>query len=218
MMWSKVFRHTERPTFYLEPHMTTILQLNSAARSQGAQSTLLANELVSKLSQRHGGAKVVVRDLLADNLPHLDDKVLGAFFTPADKRTPEQAAIDARSQALIAELQSADIIVIGVPLYNFGISTQLKAYFDWIARAGTTFRYTEAGAEGLVKGKKVYITAARGGKYIGTPNDTQTPFLKIFLGFLGMTDIEFVYAEGLAMGPDAAAAALNVAREAIAAI
>ncbi|CAB3797357.1 FMN-dependent NADH-azoreductase [Pararobbsia alpina] len=198
--------------------MTTILQLNSAARSQGAQSTMLASELVAKLSQAHGGAKVIVRDLLADNLPHLDDTVLGAFFTPAEKRTPEQVAIDARSQALIDELQSADVIVIGVPLYNFGISTQLKAYFDWIARNGVTFRYTEAGPEGLVKGKKVYIAAARGGKYSGTPTDTQTPFLKIFLGFIGITDIEFVYAEGLALGPDSAAAALNDAREAIAAI
>jgi FMN-dependent NADH-azoreductase len=198
--------------------MTTILQLNSAARSQGAQSTLLANELVAKLAQRNGGAKVVVRDLLADNLPHLDDTVLGAFFTPADKRTPEQVAIDARSQALIDELQAADVIVIGVPLYNFGISTQLKAYFDWIARAGVTFRYTAEGPEGLVKGKKVYIAAARGGMYTGTPNDTQTHYLKTFLGFLGMTDLEFVYAEGLAMGPDAAAKALSVAREAIAAI
>ncbi len=142
--------------------MTTILQLNSAARSQGAQSTLLANELVAKLAARHGGAKVVIRDLLADNLPHLDDTVLGAFFTPADQRTPEQAAIDARSQALIDELQAADVIVIGAPLYNFGVSTQLKAYFDWIARAGVTFRYTAEGPEGLVKGKKVYVTAARG--------------------------------------------------------
>jgi FMN-dependent NADH-azoreductase len=198
--------------------MTTILQLNSAARSQGAQSTMLANELVAKLSQGPGGAKVIVRDLLADNLPHLDDSVLGAFFTPAEQRTPEQVTIAARSQALIDELHSADVIVIGVPFYNFGISTQLKAYFDWISRRGETFRYTETGPEGLVLGKKVYIAATRGGKHSGTPTDTQTPFLKVFLGFLGMTDVEFVYAEGLAMGPDAAASALNEAREAIAAI
>jgi FMN-dependent NADH-azoreductase len=197
--------------------MTTILQLNSAARSQGAQSTQLASELVSQLAKRDG-AKVVVRDLLAANLPHLDDTILGAFFTPADQRTPEQVAIDARSIELIKELQAADVIVIGVPLYNFGISTQLKAYFDQIARAGVTFRYTANGAEGLVTGKKVYITAARGGKYLNTPNDTQTPYLKTFLGFLGMTDVEFIYAEGLAMGPDSATAALAGARESIAAL
>jgi FMN-dependent NADH-azoreductase len=197
--------------------MTTILQLNSAARSQGAQSTQLASELVSQLAKRDG-AKVVVRDLLAANLPHLDDTILGAFFTPAGQRTPEQVAIDARSIELIKELQAADVIVIGVPLYNFGISTQLKAYFDQIARAGVTFRYTANGAEGLVTGKKVYITAARGGKYLNTPNDTQTPYLKTFLGFLGMTDVEFIYAEGLAMGPDSATAALAGARESIAAL
>ena len=123
--------------------MTTILQLNSAARSQGANSTLLATELTAKLQSANPGAKVVVRDLLADALPHLDDSVLGAFFTPAEQRTPEQAAIAARSDALIAELQAADIIVIGAPMYNFGVSSQLKAYFDWIA--SETGPYTSAG-------------------------------------------------------------------------
>ncbi|HLX01558.1 MAG TPA: NAD(P)H-dependent oxidoreductase, partial [Trinickia sp.] len=152
--------------------MTTILQLNSAARSQGANSTLLANELTAKLQQSNAGAKVVVRNLLTDGLAHLDESVLGAFFTPADSRTAEQAAIVAKSDALIAELQAADIVVIGAPMYNFGISSQLKAYFDWIARAGVTFRYTENGPEGLVKGKKVFVVTARGGKYHGTPNDT----------------------------------------------
>jgi len=117
-----------------EPGMTTILQLNSAARSQGANSTLLANELAAKLQQSNPGSKLVVRDLLADTLPHLDDAVLGAFFTPAEQRTPEQATIVARSDALIAELQAADVVVIGAPMYNFGISSQLKAYFDWIAQ------------------------------------------------------------------------------------
>ncbi len=197
--------------------MTTILQINSAARSQGAQSTLLVNELTTRLQQSNPGAKLVSRDLQGDPLPHLDDATLGAFFTPADQRTPEQQAINARSEALIAELQAADVIVIGAPLYNFGVSSQLKTYFDWIARAGITFSYTANGPEGLVKGKKVYIVSARGGKYIGTPHDSQTPFLRSFLGFLGMTDVSFIYAEGLNMGPEAASAALASAREAIAA-
>ncbi|RDU95429.1 FMN-dependent NADH-azoreductase [Trinickia dinghuensis] len=197
--------------------MTTILQLNSAARSQGANSTLLANELAAKLQQANPGAKLVLRDLQADALPHLDDAVLGAFFTPAEQRTPGQAAIAARSDALIDELQAADVIIIGAPMYNFGISSQLKTYFDWIARAGVTFRYTANGPEGLVKGKKVYVVAARGGKYAGTPADSHTPHLKTFLGFIGITDVEFIYAEGLNMGPDAAGAALASAREAIAA-
>ncbi|HEF4743220.1 FMN-dependent NADH-azoreductase [Burkholderia multivorans] len=197
--------------------MTTILQINSAARSQGAQSTLLSNELTAKLQQSHPGAKVVVRDLLADGLPHLDESVLGAFFTPAENRSAEQNAIVAKSDALIAELQAADIIVIGAPMYNFGISSQLKTYFDWIARAGVTFRYTENGPEGLIKGKKVYVVSARGGKYAGTPHDSQTPYLRSFLGFVGMTDVSFIYAEGLNMGPEAQSAALAGAREAIAA-
>jgi len=197
--------------------MTTILQINSAARSQGANSTLLVNELTAKLQQSNPGAQVVVRNLQAEPLPHLDDAVLGAFFTPADQRTPEQAAIAARSDALIAELQAADVVVIGAPMYNFGISSQLKTYFDFIARAGVTFQYTANGPEGLVKGKKVYIVSARGGKYLGTPGDSQTPYLKTFLAFIGMTDVNFIYAEGLNMGPDAAGAALAAAREAIAA-
>ncbi|WP_175816724.1 FMN-dependent NADH-azoreductase [Burkholderia diffusa] len=197
--------------------MTTILQINSAARSQGAQSTLLANELTAKLQQSNPGAKVVVRDLLADGLPHLDESVLGAFFTPADQRSAEQNAIVAKSDALIAELQAADIIVIGAPMYNFGVSSQLKTYFDWIARAGVTFRYTENGPEGLIKGKKVHVVTARGGKYLGTPNDSQTPFLRTFLGFIGLTDVSFIHAEGLNLGPDAQSAALAGAREAIAA-
>ena len=199
--------------------MTTILQVNSAARSQGAQSTLLASELVAKLKTKFTGAQVTVRDLLSEGTTHLNDHTLGAFFTPGDKRSAEQQQVVDRSDALITELQAADIIVLAVPMYNFGISSQLKAYFDWIARAGVTFRYTPEGVpEGLIKGKKVYVVAARGGKYSGTPNDTQTPYLKTFLGFLGMTDIEFIYAEGLAMGEAAANDARASARQAIAAV
>jgi FMN-dependent NADH-azoreductase len=198
--------------------MTKILQINSAARTQGAQSTLLANELVAQLQSKLGQTEVVVRDLLKDGVPHLDDATLGAFFTPAEQRSAEQQVIHARSEALIAELQAADVVVIGVPMYNFGISSQLKTYFDWIARAGVTFRYTASGPEGLITGKKVYVVAARGGIYSGTPNDTQTPYLQTFLGFLGMKDVQFIYAEGMAMGEVAAAAALANARAAIAAV
>lgn len=197
--------------------MTTILQLNSAARSQGANSTLLAGELATRLQQSNPGAKLVVRDLLADALPHLDDAVLGAFFTPAEQRTPGQAAIVARSDALIAELQAADIVVIGAPMYNFGISSQLKTYFDWIARAGVTFRYTATGPEGLVKGKKAYVVSTRGGKHLGTPAESLTQHMTAFLGLIGITDVQFIYAEGFNLGPDAAGAALASAREAIAA-
>lgn len=198
--------------------MTTILQINSAARTQGAQSTLLAGEVSAQLQSKHAGAKLVVRNLLADNPSHLDDETIGAFFTPAENRTPGQVAINARSEALIAELQAADVIVLAAPMYNFGISSQLKAYFDQIARAGISFKYGANGPEGLITGKKVIIVTTRGGLYKGTPNDTQLPYLKSFLGFLGMTDVSVIYAEGLAMGPDAAGAAFTSAREAIAAL
>ena len=106
----------------------------------------------------------------------------------------------ALDDALIAEVQAADVVVLGVPMYNFGVPAQLKNWIDAIARAGVTFRYTANGPEGLLKGKKVYVALTRGGKYRDTPADTQVPYLKTVLGFLGMTDVQFVYAEGLAMG------------------
>ena len=101
---------------------------------------------------------------------------------------------------MIAEIQAADVVVLGVPMYNFGVPAQLKNWIDAISRAGVTFRYTENGPEGLLKGKKVYVALTRGGKYRNTPADTQVPYLQTVLTFLGMTDVQFVYAEGLAMG------------------
>ena len=140
-------------------------------------------------------------------MPHpiLDEAALGALFTPADQRTPEQSARVALDDALIAEIQAADAIVLGVPMYNFGVPAPLKNWIDAISRAGVTFRYTEKGPEGLLKGKTVYVALTRGGKYRNTPADTQVPYLQTVFTFLGMTDVHFVYAEGLAMGPDAEA-------------
>jgi len=119
---------------------------------------------------------------------------------------------------LIDELKAADVIVIGVPMVNFGISTQLKNWIDAVTKAGVTFKYTATGPVGLVEGKKVYAVLARGGIYRDQPHDTQLPYLRQILGFLGMTDVHFIYAEGLAMGPDAEAKALSSARAEIAAI
>ena len=180
-----------------------ILQINSSARVEGANSTRLANTVTARLQAKHPGATVTVRDLAVTPHPVLDAAALGALFTPGEQRSPEQAARLALSDALVAEVQAADVLVLGVPMYNFGISTQLKNWIDAIARAGVTFRYTENGPEGLVKGKKVYVAFARGGRYRGTAADTQTPYLQTVLGFLGMTDLHFVYAEGLNMGEDA---------------
>jgi len=180
-----------------------VLQINASAR-QGANSTRVADSLVARLQAANPTAQIVVRDLAANPHPILDEATLGALFTPADKRTPAQAARVALDDALIAEVQAAEVIVLGVPMYNLGVPVQLKSWIDAIARAGVTFRYTEKGPEGLLKGKKVYVGLARGGRYRDTPFDTQVPYLKTVLGFLGMTDVHFVYAEGLNMGADAA--------------
>src|SRR6266581_345567 len=123
----------------------------------------------------------------------------GAFLAKPEERTPEQQAVVDYSDALIGELKRADVVVLGLPMYNFGLPSTLKAYFDHVGRAGETFKYTEKGPAGLLTGKKVYVFAARGGMYAGTPNDTQTPFIRTFLSFIGMDDIEFIYAEGLAI-------------------
>src|SRR5688572_9086625 len=191
-----------------------VLQINSSARADASISTRLASELVSRLAG--AGDTVTVRDLRAQPHPALDEAALGALFTPADERTPEQAARVALDDALIAEIQAADVVVLGVPMINFGIPASLKNWIDAISRAKVTFQYTAQGPEGLLKGKKVYAVMARGGKYRGSPADSQVPYLRQVLGFLGMTDLEFIYAEGLAMGPDAEAAALSEAREKIA--
>lgn len=182
-----------------------ILQINASARRVGANSTQLANMVVARLQAEHPGTPRTLRDLAVAPHPMLDEAALGALFTPAGQRTPEQAARVALDDALIAELQAHDTLVLGVPMYNFGVPVQLKAWIDAIARAGTTFRYTASGPEGLLTGKTVYVALARGGLYRDTPNDSQVPYLKAVLGFLGLTDVRFIYAEGLAMGPDAAA-------------
>ena len=182
-----------------------ILQINASARRVGANSTQLANTVVARLQAERPGTPRTLRDLAVAPHPMLDEAALGALFTPAGQRTPEQAARVALDDALIAELQAHDTLVLGVPMYNFGVPVQLKAWIDAIARAGTTFRYTASGPEGLLTGKTVYVALARGGLYRDTPNDSQVPYLKAVLGFLGLTDVRFIYAEGLAMGPDAAA-------------
>lgn len=181
-----------------------ILQLNTSVRAAASNSTRVANAITARLQAKNPAAVVTVRDLSSNPAPLLDEAAVGALFTPDDQRTPEQAARVALGEALIAQVQATDVIVIGVPMYNFGIPAQLKSWIDGIARAGVTFRYTENGPEGLIKGKKVYVALARGGLYRDTPADTQVPYLKTVLGFLGMTDVEFIYAEGLAMGAEAA--------------
>jgi FMN-dependent NADH-azoreductase len=176
-----------------------ILQINSSIFARGGQSTRLADDFVALLAQEPG-AQVTVRDLTLAPLPHLDAERFAAFLAKPDERTPAQRAAVEESDRLIDELRAADVIVIGVPMYNFGIPSQLKAWFDQVARAGVTFRYTEAGPEGLLKGKKTYVFSTRCGQYAGTERDSQSAHVRVFLALLGLTDVTFVYAEGLAQG------------------
>ena len=184
-----------------------ILQINSSARSIGSESTRLADSIMAKVRASHPLAHLVRRDFALTPHPTLDEAALGALFTPAEQRTAEQAARVTLDDALIAEVQAADVIVIGAPMYNFGITVQLKSWFDAIARAGVTFSYTATGPVGHLKGKKVYVTLSRGGFYKDGGNDSHAQHLKSFLGFLGLTDVTLVYAEGLSMGPEAVAKA-----------
>lgn len=180
-----------------------ILQINSSARADNSQSTRLASAIVERLRRDRPDASLKVRDLGRAPHPALDEPALAALFTPADQRTPEQAARVAQDDALIAELKAADVIVLGVPMYNFGVPTQLKNWIDAVARSGVTFKYTDKGPVGLVRDKKVYVALTRGGLYRNTPADTQVPYLETFFRFIGLTDLQFVYAEGLSMGPEA---------------
>jgi FMN-dependent NADH-azoreductase len=189
-----------------------ILQVNSSARTDGSHSTRLASDIVERIRAENPHATLRVRDLSREQHPALDEFALGALFTVAEQRTAEQAARVARDDVLIAEIQAADVVVVGVPMYNFGVSSQLKNWIDAISRARVTFQYTEKGPEGLLKGKKLYVALTRGGIYRNTPNDPQVPYLKTIFAFLGLTDMQFVYAEGLAMGSDAEQQALASAR------
>jgi FMN-dependent NADH-azoreductase len=194
-----------------------ILQINSSARGNDSESTRVAKQIVAKLVAANPGAQVTLRDVGAQPLPELDGAALGALFTPAENRNAEQAARVAKDDAIIAEAQAADAIVIGAPMYNFGIPAQLKSWFDALLRAGVTFRYTENGPEGLLKGKKVYIATARGGIYPADA-DPQVPHLRMLLNFVGLSDQDFIYSSGLAMGPDAAAKGQADADAAVAAL
>lgn len=193
----------------------TLLQINSSLFAGNGQSSQLADRFVAAYLAAHPGSRHVLRDVASQPLPHLDAARFSAFTTPAEQRSAAQQAVIAESDALIAELKAADVIVLGLPMYNFGVPSQLKSYFDHIARAGETFRYTANGPVGLVTGKKVYVLTTRGGHYEGSPLDTETRYVRDFLGFIGITDVEFVYAEGLAIGAEQKEAALNRARETI---
>ena len=198
--------------------MSKLLQINSSLFTPEGQSTQLADLFVANYSKKNPGTEVQKLDLSANPLPHLDGERFTAFTTPADERSDRQKAIAAESDKLIADLREASAVVFALPMYNFGIPSVLKAYIDHIARAGETFKYTENGPVGLLEDKPVYIFAARGGSYLGTDKDTQTGYMKTFLAFIGLTNVQFVYAEGLNLGEESKAESLKNAREQVAAL
>ena len=198
------------------PAVKTLLQINASLFSAGGQSSQLADQFVAAWRANNVGAQVRVRDLASQPLPHLDAERFLAFVAAPTERSERQRQLAAESDALVAEIQAAQLIVIGLPMYNFGVPSTLKAYFDHIARSGITFRYTANGPEGLLTGKKAYVFAARGGLYAGTARDSQTTYVRDFLAFLGISDVEFVYAEGLSMGEPSKQSALDTAHQRIA--
>lgn len=194
--------------------MPTILQLNTSLFGEQGQSSRLAADFARALAES-AGRELKVRDLAANPVPHLTAERITAFGTPASERTLDQQRHVAESDALVDELREADVLVLGLPMYNFGVPSTLKAYFDHVARAGVTFRYTAEGPLGLLTGKKAFVFATRGGRHAGTETDLQTAYVRLFLGFIGIRDVEFIYAEGLALGEQQRERALAAAAERI---
>ncbi|KIT14734.1 FMN-dependent NADH-azoreductase [Jannaschia aquimarina] len=175
-----------------------ILRIDSSARHDGSISRKLLDDVAARL-----GGPVTTRDLATEPLPQITGTWMGANFTPEADRTDEQRAALAQSDALIAELKAADTILIGAPIYNFSIPAALKAWIDLVARAGVTFRYTENGPEGLLEGKRAIIAIASGGTEVGSEIDFASGYLRHVLGFIGITDVEFVAADRLMIDADA---------------
>lgn len=180
--------------------MTKILHLTASIRGAESVTRNLSVKLAAGLAARHG-ARVVTRDLSANDLPFLTAERFAANLTAAGDRSIEQARLAAIADELIAELEAADVIVFGLPIYNFGVPATVKAWADLVARAGTTFKYTESGPVGLLTGKKAYLAVASGGTPVGSEIDFMTPWFKFFLGFIGIHDVTTIAADGT-MGTD----------------
>lgn len=179
---------------------TKILRIDTSVFSEQGSSSRLNQALIEKLGQVHGDIEIIHRDLARHPLPHFSAEVMTALNTKPVERSSAQAGLAQLADELIAELFAADIVVVAAPMYNFGVPSTLKAWIDYVARAGVTFRYTENGPEGLVKGKTVYVVTTRGGVHKDQSSDSEIPFLRTYFQFLGITDIRTLYAEGLNMG------------------
>ncbi|MEA1064968.1 FMN-dependent NADH-azoreductase [Apirhabdus apintestini] len=198
--------------------MSKVLVLKSSILAGYSQSSQLSDYFIEQWREAHPNDTITVRDLAAEPIPVLDGELVGAMRPSDAPLSPRQREALALSDALIAELKAHDVIVLNAPMYNFTIPTQLKNYFDMIARAGVTFRYTENGPEGLITGKRALVISSRGGLHKDSPSDMLTPYVKLFLGFIGITDVNFVFAEGVAMGPEIAGKAQHDAKTALNAI
>jgi len=198
--------------------MKTLLLIHTSLQGAESLSSALANEYVQQWQPNNPLGRLISRDLAKNPVPHLNAERFAAFSMASDKRSIEQREAAELSDQLIGELQAADEVLIALPMHNFGVPSTLKAYIDHVARAGVTFRYTSNGAVGLLTEKRALVFATRGGKYQGTPLDTQTAFMKTVLAFLGIDDTQFVYAEGTAMGDSALDSTIKNARQQIRAI
>jgi FMN-dependent NADH-azoreductase len=190
----------------------TVLHIDSSARLTGSTTRDLSARIVARL----GAGRIIRRDL-ARPLPQIDEAWVTANFTPAGNRTAEQRERLAQSDALVREVMEADTLVIGAPIYNFSVPTGLRAWIDLVARAGLTFQYTEAGPKGLLEGKRAIIAVASGGTKVGSEIDFATTYLTHVLGFIGITDVEIIAADQMALNPDLALSDASAAIERIAA-
>ncbi|EJG1813589.1 FMN-dependent NADH-azoreductase [Vibrio parahaemolyticus] len=191
--------------------MSRVPALKSSILGDYSQSNKLVEDFIKNVDQD----KLTVRDLAANPLPVLDFAVATALRATEDLSQEQQVVVDL-SDTLIEEVKAADTLVIAAPMYNFTIPTQLKNWIDLIARAGVTFKYTENGVQGLIEGKKAIVVTTRGGIHKDSPTDNVTPYLRTVLGFVGITDVEFVYAEALNMGEDAASKGISDAQSQLA--
>jgi FMN-dependent NADH-azoreductase len=173
-----------------------VLEIAASGRNEGSVSRMLSADVVAALEGRHGSIELTRREL-NKGMPFVDDAWINANFTPAEERSAEQRATLAESDALVAELKAADVLVIGAPIYNFGVPAALKAWIDMVARARLTFRYTENGPKGLLEGKKAYVVIASGGVPVDSTVDFATPYLRHALGFVGITDVDVIAADRL---------------------
>ncbi|WP_251977297.1 FMN-dependent NADH-azoreductase [Salinicola avicenniae] len=190
-----------------------ILLITSSLFGENGQSSTLAATFKAALAERD--VQLIERDVIAEPLPHLTGPEMASWMTAPAERSAEQETLAALSDTLLAEVEASDLVVLAVPLYNLGIPSQLKAWFDRILRAGKTFQYTENGPVGLLEGKSGLILAARGGMYAGTELDSQTPHLRHMLGLIGINDVQAIYAEGLNMGDARKQASMDEAKQAI---